>query len=191
MLNHFVRVINGTAEGIKRWVMASLVLVAITPLPGWAQYFVLTNLDARQIDFELSPGAPWGASDRLFQRASKKLKEAGFLEALSRSAQREQFKTRLVLSLDVKDLGQDGVFPFLGKTCPGKKIYMQKLELWETFIVKRNPQDQVYGVTWQRSVPLPVILDDVPIERLEADLDRLIGEFIDDYKAGNEGSGKK
>lgn len=30
-----------------------------------------------------------------------------------------------------------------------------------------------------------MILEDVSIERLEADLDRLIGEFIDDYKVGN------
>lgn len=191
MLMQFLRAINRSAQDIKRWVLASLVLVAITPLPVWAQYFVLTNLEAKQIDFELSPGAPYGTTDRLFRRASKKLKEAGFLEVLAGNAQGEQFKARLVLSLDVKDLGQDGVFPLLGKTCPGKNLYMQKLELWEMLFVKRNPEQQVYGVTWQRSVPLPVILDDVPIERLEADLDRLIGEFIDDYKAGNEGSGKK
>ena len=68
---------------------------------------------------------------------------------------------------------------------------MQKLELWENFVIKRNPEQQVYGVTWQREVPLPMILEDVSIERLEADLDRLIGEFIDDYKAGNSPKGKK
>lgn len=70
-------------------------------------------------------------------------------------------------------------------------MYMHKLELWENFVIKRNPEQQVYGVMWERSVPYPDILEEVPLERLEADLDQLIGQFIDDYKTGNPPKEKK
>lgn len=125
--------------GAARRVIALLALSTIFPLPCGAQYFVLTNLESKQVEFELSV-VPRGTSDRLFQRASKKLVEAGFSGAVSGGFRSEQFGPRLVLSLEVKDLGEEGVLPFLGKTCPGKKIYMQKLELWENFVIKRNPE---------------------------------------------------
>ena len=114
-------------RGVARWTIGILLPMAILPLPCNAQYFVLTNMEPEQVDFVLEGGVPVGTYGRLFQRASKQLSEAGFSRAVSGDAQSEQFGTRLVLSLNVKDLGEEGLLPFLGKTCPGKKIYMQSL----------------------------------------------------------------
>ena len=73
----------------------------------------------------------------------------------------------------------------LDESCPGKALYVQKLELWEKVIPARNSNISVPSVTWSYAMPIPIIVDRVSIEQLETDLDRHLFEFIRSYKMGN------
>jgi hypothetical protein len=91
----------------------------------------------------------------------------------------------LVLTVDVQDLGNDGVIPGLEKACPGKYLYLRKLELWEDVRVNRIGDRPLRAVTWSRGFPLPVIVENVSEEQLQTDAERLIQEFALDYRQGN------
>lgn len=153
---------------------------------GYAQYFALTNLDMRGVEFVLTPSGTGDAEhNRLYDRAVQRLSEAGLYHPHPRSSGSEM-KPTLELTLEVIDLGKAGLLPLLGNTCPDKWLYMKKIELWDYVYTKGNPGTPVLALIWTRFTPLPVIGEKVPIDRLEADLDRMLGQFIADYQQGNQ-----
>jgi len=71
----------------------------------------------------------------------------------------------------------------LDTSCPGKVLYRPSLLLVEPVIIPRNSV-VMNDTTWLLDTPAQV-RDPVEISKLETDLDRLIQQFITDYKAEN------
>ena len=69
---------------------------------------------------------------------------------------------------------------------PPKFLYRRKVELVEDVVPVRTNIPIRMG-TWFYGFPESFIAENMTIERLEADLDRLIGEFIRAYKMANPG----
>ena len=113
--------------------------------------------------------------DRLYARAMKQFTKAGLSQPDQSRPTNDAIAT-LMLTLDTIPLDE---------SCPGKVLYVQKLELWEKVIPARNSNISVPSVTWSYAMPIPIIVDRVSIEQLETDLDRHLFEFIRSYKMGN------
>ena len=162
-----------------------LILFQLTPLgeaylansevtnPGERMIPTVTGLDFDKV--ELFVAVPSEFTDRLYGRAVKKLSEAGLYKASNGKANAEKIAT-LRLELDTIPLDEK---------CRGKVMYVKKLELWEKVFPERNPGISASAVTWSYAAPIPVIVDRVSVEQLEADLDKYIFEFITAYKMGN------
>lgn len=163
--------------------LTALVLV-VEPQVSEAQSYALTNLDVTHVEFSMAPMGGGKGYNHLYARAIQKLKDAGLYHPTKGIAGPGKHPL-LVLNLKVLDLGPDSPLPDMGNTCPGKWLYMQKIEMWEDVYTQRNPHTRIWTISWQRIVPYPIIVDSIPMERLEADVDSLIGEFIADYKQGN------
>jgi hypothetical protein len=140
----------------------------------------VTGLSFDDVEFVL--WTEYEYHDRLYARAIERFKEAGLYNKTDGIKTPQEKAPELVLRLESA--------PF-GEVCPGKIMYVEKLELWERVRPVRNPQISSWSVTWSFGLPTPSITDKVTIEQLEADLDRLIKEFIIAYKMGNPIKKKK
>lgn len=156
-----------------------------------AEYPRLVNLDLSQVEFVMSPiGDDKETYNQLSAHAVKTLTQAGLHLHSDYSPSTSDLRPNLRVSLQIFDLSDTGAIPHLGKTCPGKWLYMQKIELWEYVFTKRNPDYPVWTVTWGRAIPLPIVDGKPTIESLENALDRYLGEFIADYKQANRPKNK-
>jgi hypothetical protein len=113
--------------------------------------------------------------DRLTERFFEKLTEAGLYDP-NRVLPDSEKNPTLRLTLLVNHLDD---------TCSGKVLYWKKIELVEEVIIKRNPSLQPHRVTWFYGAEFADVSDPISIQRLEADLDELVKQFIFDYKMGN------
>ena len=166
----------------KATIVATLLL--LLPMPsGNAQYPLLHNLKPIEIRLELHTGRALDARS-LHKRALRILTDSGTLvqEGVDHT---DDNGPLLKLTIDLVDLGKEGVIPQLGKTCPGKYLYLRKLELWEDVTVDRLPKFRFRVVTWSRTLPLPIIVDSTIQEQLNNDAERLLKEFAADFIQGN------
>lgn len=69
--------------------------------------------------------------------------------------------------------------------CPGKVMYINKLVLNENVFPERNPKLKIWSATWIYGLPEPIVIENITIEKLEADLDALVAHFIESYRLGN------
>lgn len=156
-------------------------MLLLLPAPsGNAQYPVLHNLKPKEIRLVLfTPNAK-----SLRERALQILRESGTLVREGVGPIDENVPL-LELTIDFVDLGKDGNFPQLGKTCPGKFLYQRKLELWEDVSVERLPGFRFRAVTWSRTIGLPIIVDSPIQEQLNNDAEVLLKDFAADFTQGN------
>ena len=131
------------------------------------------NLDLRQVQFVVvaSPEVRARLYDRtmtLFAKAYLPLPHAGDSNSPA--------KATLILTLDPQPLDA---------SCPDKVLYRPSLLLVEPVIIQRNSV-VMNDTTWLLETPTQV-REPVEISKLETDLDRLIQQFITDYKVGNPG----
>ena len=112
---------------------------------------------------------------RLHDRAIKKLTEKGLYHQ-NRDENNYKEYPKLRLTFDLTYLGGD----------PGSWLYTQNLEVLEFVKTKRDSGKHILAITWTSPKKLlPRIVEDVPIEQIESDLDELLEQFISDYKHGN------
>jgi hypothetical protein len=114
--------------------------------------------------------------ERLRLRAIGQLTKAGIYNKKNEAILNSEKLGTLRLTLETRPLNEE---------CTGKFMYKENLELWETVHPERNPSLRVHSVTWSYGLATPAVVDKVTIEQLEADLDKLIFEFIRAYKMGN------
>jgi hypothetical protein len=134
----------------------------------------VSGLDFDKVSFSIDTVPEF--TDQLYARALKQLMNAGLYRGEKKGSSSEKTAS-LILRLD----------PIPIENCPGRFMYVSKLELWETVIPERNSKITVQSVTWSYGLSIPTIIYDVPFEQLQADLDRYLFEFIRAYKMGNPG----
>lgn len=131
------------------------------------------NLDLNQVQFVVvaSPEVRARLYDRtiiLFAKADLPLPHAGDSHTPATAT--------LILTLDPHPLDV---------SCPDKVLYRPSLLLVEPVIIQRNSV-VMNDTTWLLETR-PQVREPVEISELETDLDRLIQQFITDYKVGNPG----
>lgn len=168
---------------IIKIVMATLLLVGLQLNSVGAQYPNLENLKSSKLSLVVQARLALN-SNGLRNRAKHILDQYG-IEVVPDGNAPDDHSPRLVLSVDLEDLGGEGVIPGLEQTCPGKYLYIRKLELWEDVRVSRIGSRPLRAVTWSRGFPLPVIVEMISEEQLQSDAERLIEEFALDYRQGN------
>lgn len=179
-----------TGIGIK--LAAQLALVIIlglrTSALADAEFLGTRNLDLSKVNFELDArGITNEERSKLMELALRIFAEAGVHPLLEKKENPPGSVDRppvLRLLLDIKDLG--GQVPrhldeFSG-TCPGKKHYVRKLQLFEAASSIRNPDVKLWLPTWTGEAPLPIIADEIPFKRLESDVRHLVNSFLIDYQ---------
>lgn len=159
-----------------RWLCLLLfVSIVSPPVKGMAAitaYVATTqNLDLNQVHFVVvaSPEVRARLYDRtmtLFAKAGLPLPHAGDSHTPAAAT--------LTLTLDPHPLDA---------SCPGKVLYKPSLLLVEPVIIQRSSV-VMNDTTWLLETRAQV-RNPVEISTLETDLDRLIQQFITDYKAGN------
>lgn len=163
--------------------MATLLLVGLQFNSVGAQYPNLENLKSSKLSLVVQARLALNSTG-LRIRAKHILDQYG-IEVVPDGNAPDDHSPWLVLSVDLQDLGEEGVIPGLEKTCPGKYLYIRKLELWEDVGVSRIGSRQLRAVTWSRDFPLPAIIEKISEEQLQSDAERLIEEFALDYRQGN------
>lgn len=126
------------------------------------------NLDFSQVQFVVK--APPEFYQRLHARAIKKLRDAGIYKA-------DPVAPRATLRLTLYPRPVD-------VRCQGKLLYEPSLALVEEVVTKRNPDMNIWADTWLLTKPAHLI-DPMPIEKIESDLDEFLNQFIGAYKMGN------
>jgi len=76
------------------------------------------------------------------------------------------------------------------KICPGKKLYIRKLELLEKVVIPRLPVTEspiwiARTVTWSRALPLPIIVESLSEDEIWRDVEKMLLDFAEDFKQGN------
>lgn len=159
-------------------------MLLLLPAPsGNAQYPVLHNLKPKEIRLVLHTARVLDAKS-LRVRALQILRASGTLVE-EQVGPTDENVPLLELTIDFYDLGKDGDFPQLGKTCPGKFLYHRKLELWEDATVERLPSFRFRALTWSRTIGAPIIVDSPIPEQLNNDAERLLKDFAADFSQGN------
>ncbi|NWF73715.1 MAG: hypothetical protein HXY51_11840 [Nitrospirae bacterium] len=152
----------------------SIVSPTVKAMAAITAYAATTqNLDLNQVQFVVvaSPGVRARLYDRamtLFAKADLPLPHAGNSHTPATAT--------LTLTLDPHPLDA---------SCPDKVLYGPSLLLVEPVIIQRNSV-VINDTTWLLETRTHV-RNPVEISNLETDLDRLIQQFITDYKAGNPG----
>jgi hypothetical protein len=138
-----------------------------------AEPFIPTNtgLDFNQVEvFVHTEHEFWGP---LVQHTIGQLTKAGLIDVERRKVTKKT--VTLELTLDPIPLDQ---------VCPGKVMYVKKLELWETVHPERNPRITARSVTWSEAPTSPDVTNRLTIEQLKADADGYLANFIATYKLG-------
>lgn len=162
-----------------------------------AQYPVLENLRNTEIEFDFSVPQSLAPKE---EQALRILRDAGVRIAAHPDTQLPLDKRPplLQLTVEVIDLGKWPDFddsktpaiPGFLKICPGKKLYIFKLELWEKVVIPRLPVTEfpiwiARTVTWSRTLPLPIIVESLSEDKIWRDVDHMLREFAEDFKIGN------
>jgi hypothetical protein len=129
---------------------------------------ILQKLDFKRVGFSMQTQPE--LTQRLRERAIARLKKAGLEPAAI--APNSQIDAVLVLTIDPIPLG---------KICPGKVLYDTKIQLRDDVIIQRDRDIRVEAITWSFAPGSPSLVGIMPIEKLEADADRYIDQFITSY----------
>jgi len=161
-----------------RWpcllLLVLMVLPAANGMAATTPYVATTqNLDLSQVQFVVVTLPE--VSARLYDRAMTFFTNAG-LPLPSISELHAPATATLTLKLNPH--------PIAG-SCPGKILYRPSLSLVEPVIIQRNSV-VMNDTTWLLETGT-LVREPVEISKLETDLDRLVQQFITDYKVGNPG----
>lgn len=149
-----------------------MVLLPTNGLAATTAYVKTTEqLDLRHVRLIII--APPRSQDALRHRVMTHFSHAGLPLSESDSSQ-EHSPTLLTLTLNPKSVDL---------TCPGKVLYAPSLELTELVTSPRTGVSYP-DKTWVFSTQ-PEVLDSVTPQHIEADLDRLVTQFITDYTTAN------
>jgi hypothetical protein len=177
----------------------ALLLGLVVGAPSFvsAQYPVLENLRDTEIVFDFDVPQFLAQKEK---QAMRILRDAGVRIAAHLDTQLPLDKRAPWLQLTVRviDLGK---WPIIdtSKTpavprdlniCPGKKLYIHKLELWEKVVIPRLPESEpptsiVRTVTWSRTLELPIIVESLSEDKIWRDVDHILRDFAEDFKQGN------
>lgn len=171
--------------------------VVCAPSFASAQYPVLENLRATEIEFDFSVPKSLAPKE---EQALRILRDAGVRIAAHQDKQLSlgMKPPLLQLTVEVIDLGKWPVIdnsktPAVSgnlKICPGKQLYIHKLELWEKVVIPRLPEstDPIWisrVVTWSRTLPLPIIVESLSEDKIWRDVEKMLRDFAEDFKQGN------
>lgn len=162
----------------RLWLLAAVWTLSLLPADGMAAttaYVAATHhLNLNQVQFEVVASPEWTA--RLYDRTRAHFAVAGLPAPASPRHGSSSRTAILTLTVQARSLGN---------ACPGKVLYASSLSLTEPVIVPRNSVI-IRDTTWLLGTDTQV--RDLPdISQLEADVDRIVRQFITDYKAGNPG----
>lgn len=164
-------------------------LVVCAPSLASAQYPVLENLRETEIEFDFD--VPQFLAPKK-EHALRILRDAGVRIAAHLDMQLPSDKQPPWLQLTVKviDLGRDGYLPGFAGLCPGKKLYIRKLELLENVVIPRLPVKEPpiwisRTVTWSRALPLPIIVESLSEGEIWRDVEKMLRDFAEDFVPGN------
>jgi len=125
----------------------------------------LKGLKLEAVNFLLSAGASYKP---LYSRAMELASKEGIKLAFRPNA---KTPATLTLTLDSRPLDE---------VCPGKVLYEASLELVEEVKIRRNSSVYLWTTTWSRRNVQ--VTEPVSTNKLEADMNGLLGQFIASYK---------
>jgi hypothetical protein len=164
-------------------------LLVCAPSLASAQYPVLENLRETEIEFDFD--VPQFLAPKK-EQALRILRDAGVRIAAHLNTQLplDQLPPWLQLTVRVIDLGKDGYLSGLAGLCPGKKLYISKLELLEKVVIPRLPvkESPIWisrTVTWSRALPLPIIVESLSEDEIWRDVEKMLWDFAEDFEPGN------
>lgn len=129
---------------------------------------ILRKLDFTKSAFRIHTQP--GLENRLEKRALARLKRAG-LEPVDWK-HKGPVEAVLVLTINPIPIDED---------CPQKVLYDSKLQLMDDMILKRDPEMELEVITWSYAPGHPSVVDRMSVEKLEAEVDRYINQFIVSY----------
>ncbi|UVT19089.1 MAG: hypothetical protein H8K03_14905 [Nitrospira sp.] len=177
----------------------TLLLGVVVCVPSFAnaQYPVLENLRETEIEFDFD--VPQFLAPKK-EQALRILRDAGVRIAAHLNTQLplDKLPPWLQLTVRVIDLGEWSVIdtsktpavPRDLKLCPGKKLYIRKLELLEKVVIPRLPvkESPIWisrTVTWSRALPLPIIVESLSEDEIWRDVEKMLRDFAEDFEPGN------
>lgn len=164
-----------TGRFLWLWIfsMAWTVSLSSNGMAGTTAYVAATqNLDLTQVQLVVVASLEWQA--HLYDRTMALFADAGLPLPGTAIDGTSPPITTLTLTLAPRSLGD---------SCPGKVLYKPALSLTEPVIIPRNSV-VIHDISWFLGTDTHV-RDPVHISQLEADVDRLVQQFITDYKASN------
>lgn len=182
---------NNAISRLGAYLFGTLLLGIVVCVPSFAsaQYPVLENLRETEIEFDFD--VPRSLAPKK-EQALRILRDAGVRIAAHLNTQLplDQRTPWLQLTVRVIDLGKDGYLSGLAGLCPGKKLYISKLELWEKVVIPRLPvkESPIWisrTVTWSRALPLPIIVESLSEDEIWRDVEKMLWDFAEDFEPGN------
>lgn len=160
----------------RLWLLSIIGTVSLWSANGLAAttaYVATTqNLDLNHV--QLVVVASPESKARLQDQATALFAEAGLPVPASPTLGSSSATATLTLTLHPR---------LIGDACPGKVLYAPSLSLTEPVIIPRNLAT-ISDITWLWGND-PQVGDPLDASQLQADVDRLVLQFITDYKAGN------